>query len=138
MKIVLDSNVLFSALIKDSVTRKLILEYDDLFLFPFYIFEEMEEHKGELMIKSKMEKDKFEELLELLLKKVIIVSKEDLKIHKEESLEIVKDIDKDDTVFIACALAYPESIIWSDDKKLKEQNKVKILNTSEIIALLNK
>ena len=41
MKIVLDSNVFFSALIKDSLTRKLILEYDDLFLFPEIILEEM-------------------------------------------------------------------------------------------------
>ena len=50
MKIVMDSNVLFSALIRASTTRKLILEYGDLFLFPSYISEEAEKHKGELMI----------------------------------------------------------------------------------------
>ena len=56
-------------------------------------------------------------------------------ITKEEALEIVKDIDIDDTLFVACALAFPNSIIWSDDKKLKEQNKINILNTKEIMDL---
>ena len=136
MKIVLDSNVLFSALIKDSTTRRLILDYDDFFLFPSYIFEEMEEHKEELMQKSKMSKEDFDKLLELLLKKVLIVPEEVLKTYKDESIEIVKDIDLDDAVFIACALANPESVIWSDDKKLKRQNKVKILNSTEMMQYL--
>jgi len=33
MKIVIDSNILFSALIKDSTTRRLILEYEEPFSF---------------------------------------------------------------------------------------------------------
>ena len=138
MKIVLDSNVLFSALIRNSTTRKLILEYDDSFLFPSYILDEMEEHKEELMIKSKMSKEDFDKLLELLLKRVFFVPKESLKAHDEEAVEIVKDIDKDDAVFVACALAYPESIIWSDDKKLTKQNRVKVIGTSEMMTLLKK
>lgn len=136
MKIILDSNVLFSALIRDSTTRKLILEYDDFFIFPSYIFEEMEEHKDELLKKSKMNKEDFDKLLETLLKKVLIVPEEVLKGHKDEAIEIVKDIDLDDAVFFACALAYTESIIWSDDKKLKKQNKVKILNSTEMMQYL--
>ena len=43
MKIVLDSNILFSAIIRDSKTRELILEYSDSFLFPEYIFTELQE-----------------------------------------------------------------------------------------------
>jgi predicted nucleic acid-binding protein len=136
MKIVIDSNILFSALIRDSTTRRLILEYNDFFLFPSYIFEEMEEHKHELIEKSKMDSNDFEKLLQLILKKVHIVPKEALATHKEQAMEIVKDIDLDDALFIACAMAYPGSVIWSDDRKLKKQNKVKILNTTEIINIL--
>ena len=54
MQIILDSNVLFSALIRDSITRKIILEYDGKFLFPSFIFEEIEEHKHELVSKSNL------------------------------------------------------------------------------------
>jgi len=52
MKFVLDTNILFSALIKDGQTRQLILNYDDLFLCPSYVLEEMEEHLSELVSKS--------------------------------------------------------------------------------------
>lgn len=136
MNIIIDSNILFSALIKDSTTRQIILKYDNLFLFPEYIFEEMERHQQELFEKSQMNKKDFSQLLQIVLKKVIIVPNESLINYRKEALEIIKDIDKDDTIFIGCALAYPNSIIWSDDKKLKLQNKIKVLNTKEIIKLL--
>ena len=54
MNIIIDSNVLFSALIKNSFTRRIILEYQGLFLFPSIIFEETERHKEELLKKSGM------------------------------------------------------------------------------------
>jgi len=57
LNIVIDSNVLFSALIKDSLTRKMILLSTGTFLFPSFIFDELEKHKGELEEKSGMEKN---------------------------------------------------------------------------------
>lgn len=138
MKIIIDSNILFSALIKDSITRKIILNYDGYFLFPSYIFEEMEKHLDELLKKSKMEKHDFYTLLHLLLKKVMIVPTEILLPYKEEALQIVKDIDKDDAIFIACALRYQPCLLWTDDKKLKRQSRILIVDTAEIISLFKK
>ena len=132
MNIILDSNVLFSALIKDSITRKLILEYDGCFLFPAYIFDEFEKHKQDLLEKMKMSGSDSENLLNLLLKKVLIVPNEKLLEYKETAMQIIGTIDVDDVLFFACALAYPNSIIWSDDKALKRQNQVVVLNTAEI------
>ena len=136
MKIVIDSNILFSALIKDSITRRIILDYENQFLFPSYIFEEMEIHKTELLTKSKMKEKDFEELLSLLLRKVIIIPNEILLHYKKEAYQIIKDIDPDDVTFIACALAFNDSVIWSDDKKLKQQSKIRIKNTNEMYSLI--
>jgi len=119
MKIIIDSNVFFSALIKDSLTRKIILEYDGFFLFPEYIFEEMEKHINYLLRKSKMKTKDFELLLKLLLEKVRIVPMNELYKYRRKAYSINKEIDRDDVIFFACALAYKGSIIWSDDKKLK-------------------
>ena len=138
MNIIVDSNVLFSALIKNSTTRKIILEYDGLFLFPSFIFEEMHKHINELMQKSAMSIEEFNQLLKLILTKVKVVQAEMLYPHRDKALEIVKEIDTNDVLFIACALAYPKSVIWSNDKKLKKQNKIKVLNTAEIIHLQQK
>ena len=136
MNIIIDSNVLFSALIKDSISRRIILEYGGFFLFPSFIFEEMEKHKETLLKKSEMKAKDFNLLLNILLRKVMIVPTEVLFPYRKEAYEIVKDIDPDDILFIACALAYPDSFIWSDDKKLKQQSKIRIVNTSEMLNVL--
>lgn len=127
MCIVLDTNILFSALIRNSMTRKLILEYDKTFLFPEYIFEEAEKHKKEIIQKSKMGEDEFNKLFALLLRKVIIVPTEVLEPYHKEAYEIVKNIDINDMLFVACALAYKESIIWSNDSNLKNQSRIKVV-----------
>ncbi|MBI2672042.1 PIN domain-containing protein [Candidatus Woesearchaeota archaeon] len=136
MQIILDSNILFSALIKDSIIRKIILNFKGFFLFPSFIFEELEKHYDELIKKSRLNKDEFEDLLDIILSKVLIVPSEVLLKHKKEALEIVKDIDVDDVIFIACALAYDFSVVWSNDKNLKKQDSIKVCNTKEIIELL--
>ncbi len=124
------------SLIKDSLTRKIILEYDGLFLFPSYIFIEIQNHKKELLKKSGMSEYEFTRLTRLLLLKVVIVPHEVLVPFKEKAIEIVKDIDLDDVLFVACALAYPNSIIWSDDQKLKKQSVVRVINTREMLEFL--
>src|SRR3989344_391665 len=132
MRIVLDSNILFSALIKDSFVRRIILEYEGKFLFPYIIFEELLEHKDELIMKSGIERGDFDYLLCKLLRRVEVVLPEVLDLNKNKALEIMKNIDRDDVIFVACALAHPESVIWSDDKHLKKQNVIMVLNTREI------
>lgn len=136
MNIVIDSNILFSALIKDSLTRRLILDYGGLFLFPEFIFEEMEKHKKELLTKSKMDKQDFNRLLNIMLRKVIIVPNELIRAYKKEALHILRDIDVNDIAFIACALACRDSILWSDDKDLKRQTRIRIMNTKEAALIL--
>lgn len=138
MNVIIDSNTLFSALIKDSTTRRIILDYDGLFLFPSYIFIEMQKHKAELLKKSGMAENDLNKLLQLVLKKAVIVPNEVLLPYKEEAYEIVKAIDPDDVLFFACALAYKNSIIWSDDKRLKRQPKVQVLNTEEFAEYIKK
>jgi len=135
MRIVIDSNVLFSALIRDSTTRKIILDYDGLFLFPGFVFDEMNKHKAVLFEKSGMSKDEFNELLQIILDKAEIVPNNITKPYMREANELVKNIDADDKVFVACALAYPNSILWSNDHRLKAIRKITVKNTEEVIQL---
>ncbi len=80
--IVIDSNILFSALVKNSTTRRLILEYQGSFLFPEFIFEELEKHKQKLIEKSRMEPSKFDRLLSIILLKVQIIPNKILVKHR--------------------------------------------------------
>ena len=95
----------------------------------------MEYHIEELLRKSELSKQEFNTLLAIILKKVAIVPNESLLPFRSRALEVIKDIDKDDILFIACALAFPDSVIWSNDKKLKRQKAVRVLDTEEILKL---
>lgn len=51
-------------------------------------------------------------------------------------MKLVRDIDLNDILFVACALAHKESIIWSNDSDLKKQSRIKVINTGEAMELL--
>ena len=62
-----------------------------------------------------------------------MVSDEEIKPFVYEALKIIGEIDEEDSLFIACALAYSDSIIWSDDKHFKQQDKVGVYTTKKLI-----
>lgn len=136
MNVVIDSNVLFSALIKDSVSRSLILRYMGCFIFPMYILDELGKHQKEIQKKSGLTKKEFDQLLEVLLSKVVVAPNEVVDKNKKKAVELVKEIDLDDAVFVATALAYPNAVLWSNDKRLKQVKQIRVLDTKEIVELL--
>lgn len=54
----------------------------------------------------------------------------------EEAEKLIGGIDKDDVPIIATSLAYRDCPIWSDDKHFKQQKKIKILKTEDIIEII--
>ncbi|HII61102.1 PIN domain-containing protein [Pyrococcus horikoshii] len=55
----------------------------------------------------------------------------------EEALKIVGEIDRDDAPYFALALKINAGI-WSYDKKLYNQKKVKIFTTGELFEIIRK
>lgn len=137
MNIVIDTNIFISALIKDGITRDLIINSQDELLFPEFEFTEIKKHKNEILKKSGLENEEIDTLFQKLLKYVKIIQTEEIVFHREKAFEIIGKIDPDDVIFVATALAF-NSAIWSDDKHFKKQNKIKILTTKEIISFYRK
>jgi len=135
MIIVLDTNVFISAIIRDSSTRRLIIESKYVLLFPENIFQEIRKHKKEIINKAGFSEEEYDKLIAKILNYVHVIPEELIVFKKEEAYNLIKDIDLDDILFFATALTFKDSIIWSDDKKLKKQNKIKVLNTKEIIEI---
>ena len=134
MKLIVDANILFSALIKDGVTRELILN-DKLKLFtPEYIFEEVLNHLQELEIKTRASKNQIEEILQELIdeSKIYIMTLNSIKSYKKKAKEISPDIR--DVPYFAAALKIKGGI-WLNDKELKKQKHVKIYSTSDLLKL---
>lgn len=138
MKLVIDANILFSALIKEeSITRKLMINDSLILLSPEFIIEEFLEHLNELEnkvgIKSESLKEKFKELLRL--SNIRLISKKSYKKFIKQAEKISPDIGN--IPYFAIALLY-NIPIWSNDKILKNQNSTIIYSTNELTKLLDK
>src|SRR3989304_2616622 len=130
MDIVIDANVLFAALIKEDSFAYSLLFSDKFHLFtPEYIFTELEKHKAEILEKTERTTEEFFRLVETLKRRIVIVPLEELVPYVEESEKLTPD--PDDMAYFALALKL-NCAIWSNDKKLKEQDKIKIYNTHEL------
>jgi predicted nucleic acid-binding protein len=136
MKLVLDSNIIFSALIKKSITRNIILSDAFDLNAPEYIFSEITKHKELLLRKSKLEKRDFDALLLLLQKHVHLISNEKYDEKTTIAEDILEEIDITDSPFLALALALNCSI-WSNDGHFKQQNMVRVYTTKELTETIN-
>ena len=135
MKLVVNTNRIIAALIKDSTSRKIINNLNAELTTLDFTDEEIAEHKKELMNKSKINESEFNLILIKLKEKLINIDTNLVLTKLEEAKEIMDKIDKDDTYFIAAALA-TNSDIWSDDNHFQKQNKIKIWSTEELIKKL--
>jgi len=101
MDLVIDANVLFSALIKDSFTYNLLFNEKFHLFTPEYIFTELEKHKEEILEKTERTTEEFFRLLEILKRRIVIVPLEKLVPYVEEAEKLTPD--PDDMVYFALA-----------------------------------
>lgn len=135
MRFILDTNILLSALIKDSITRKIIIQSEWNFYYPEMSFHEVRKYKELVLKKSGMSETEYHKLLNLLLKKINIVPDERIMNYLEEAKKIMVLIDPDDVIFVATKFSIPDSIIWSDDTDFDKQLEVKVFKSAIIINL---
>lgn len=133
MILVIDANVLFSALIKNSITTELLFEEDLMLYTPEFIMDEFLKYEDLILNKTKRTKEKFVEIMHMLKETITVVPKEEYSKFMSEAEAISPD--EKDVAYIALALKL-NCGIWSNDKKLKEQDKVKVYSTSEVMKLI--
>ena len=132
MRIIVDSNIIISSLIKDSINRHLIASFDVLFYYPEEALDEIIRNKGEILEKGKISEQEFQVILTTLFKYIRIIKKEDLQSYIKEADRIIGNIHKNDVIFIAAALA-KNAIIWSNDTHFQKQKDIFVITTKDII-----
>ncbi|MCK5043986.1 PIN domain-containing protein [Candidatus Pacearchaeota archaeon] len=131
MNIIIDTNIFISALIKDSLTREIIVNSPFHFFIPEGELIEIKKYEKLIIKKSGLSAIELKELIRILLKYMNVVRNDLILEHKNKAKEIMGKIDKDDVIFIATALA-KNAVIWSDDKHFQKQKEIKIFTTKEI------
>lgn len=133
MRLVADTTELFSFFNEKSKARELSLSIKLSLQAPKFSLDEIEEHKDKIVKSFSLSELQFA-LVKKLLNTVVKFAKE-----KEYSklLSEAKEVspDPDDVDFFALALKL-NCAIWSEDKELKKQSRVKVLNTKELSKLL--
>jgi predicted nucleic acid-binding protein len=136
VKYVLDVNVLLSSLIKDSVTREIILESGLDFYFPEISYIKIIEYKNYIMKKASLNDKEFFVLLTKVMSHINFIKREDLMPYWDMAFDIMKN-DEEDAIVLAAALALGKnSIILSNDKHLKKQKVVRVITTKECYSML--
>jgi len=135
MKLVIDSNIVFSALISPNGITKRILLLEELELFgPQNLFDEINKYKEEIFKKSGLTQEQFEIFLIVVSSRINLITDEELADFIEKADEICPD--PNDTAFFALSMAKGIPL-WSNDKELKKQNVVKVINTEELVKMID-
>ena len=144
MKIIVDTNIVFSAILNsNSRIGKILLNSKEHFQFFTcnYLRTEIQRHRNKLLKLTKLTEDQLSELEDLITQHINFIDErlipQDILIKTEIQL---KAIDPDDTVFIALA-KHLEGKLWTGDLQLYNGLKAKrfkdIILTSDLSLLLD-
>ncbi|KUG05606.1 motif tonb-dependent receptor protein signature [hydrocarbon metagenome] len=138
VRVVIDTNVLIGALVKDNSYKARILRNRQfLFFFPDYGLAEIEKFRISICSKRGMIPGclSYDYAIKYLLESVTIVPRQLYNDQVSRAYSEMAAIDPKDTPFLALAL-HLESPLWSDDSHLKRQTLVPCYSTHEIQDLL--
>ena len=129
MILIIDANVLFSALIKNSLTAELIFNEDILLSTPEFIITEFFKYEDLILKKTHRTREEFVQIMHLLNDVITVIPKEEYSEYIEEAEEISPD--PKDILYLALALKM-KCPVWSNDGKLKNQDKVEVFSTQDL------
>ncbi len=134
MKLVVDTNIIFSGLLSPNGTiSDLLLNSSNTFEFytPTYLLDELENHRKKLLKISGFSEREIDFLHRNLFKKIDLIDLESIREETwKKAIDLTQDVDEYDAPFLALALEL-EAPLWTGDKKL-----IKGLHTTGIDWIL--
>ncbi len=132
MNLVIDANILFSLIISKSKVEDVFIHNNISLYSPEFIKVEIEKHIKTILNKTHRSKTEISEILDIFSRRIKLIQYKDFAEFYEKA-EIISP-DKNDAAYFALALKL-KCAIWSNDKKLKEQNVIKVYSSEELIAI---
>jgi predicted nucleic acid-binding protein len=131
MRLIVDTNILFSYFWEYSVTRKILMSRDMELFSPEFALEEINKYRNEIIDKNNLTDEGFEQVR---FDVAIAVKFVPLEEYSSELKRVRFCPDQNDIDFFALAIKM-KLPIWSNDAKLKGQKKVKIMATEELLEM---
>ncbi|MBU1204154.1 MAG: hypothetical protein KKG60_03755 [Nanoarchaeota archaeon] len=138
MKIVVDANVIFSALLSKRGTfdiffiNKVLNKFE--FIAPEFLLIEINKHFNEILKRSKLSSIEILGLFKFLKEELDFIPFSEFNSFLDKALDLTREHEKDVQYFsLALKTGCP---IWSNEKRFKKQSSIQILDTSEMLRLL--
>lgn len=126
-KYVIDSNVIFSALISG---KQIYLNLFDEFTFyiPDFVFLEIDKYKAVILSKTKLTKRELQNFIKRLFQQIIVIPSLYIEEkNRKKATDLCMDIDLKDTVYVALSIEMKLPLV-TRDKPLYEGLKKKDFN----------
>jgi len=144
MRVVVDSSILFSAFITPSGKTANILLNPSLVFEKYcchFLIVELFKHQPKIIQCSRLDEEEVLEVLYTILKKIDFINDTQIPIEIwEEANELTIDVDKADKAHVALTLHIEDSYLWTGDKPLIKELKIKgferVLTTDELLRKL--
>ncbi|HOY19331.1 MAG TPA: PIN domain-containing protein [Haliscomenobacter sp.] len=142
MKIVVDTNIVFSAMLNPSATIGQILIYGQRqfqFYAPNLVKEEIKRHRGKLIaLAEHFDESTFEDIRDEVLSCLHFISEEQIPFdYWHNAIPIVRDTDMNDIAFVVLA-EYLDARLWTGDKQLSaglaRRGFSRVITTNELSA----
>ncbi len=134
MKLVVDTNILFTQFWKNSFTKKLFTNRSLELYSPEFALEEIKIHTKEILDKTELDKVEFNRLREELVLLIKFMPLKEYSDLLKNALKLI--LDKNDVDFLALALKL-NCAIWSNDPHLKQRDQIKVFTTEELFEVLS-
>jgi predicted nucleic acid-binding protein len=122
MRIVVDTNIVFSAILspKSKIVRILFQKSEVKFYSTNLLLAEIKKHKNKIIKLSSFSDEEFEQISDFINSRITFI---DVRIIPRKfytfAENLTHDVDINDTEFVALA-EYIDAKLWTGDKKLKD------------------
>lgn len=137
MLLVIDTNILFAATLRDSTVRKILLSTPIKFVVPKYAFDELLDHVDEICERNGKSIDINLEIMSIIKEHVEESIHSPSMEYIKEAKDVMDPIDPNDAAILAVALSIKCDGIWTDDAHFLKQKHVKVWRTRDLIHFID-
>ena len=143
MKLVVDTNIVFSTLLNPhSAIGEILMNIQDEFTFfaPEILKEELQRYAPKIAAYSKLNPNDLADIEKAVLSTITFISEDTISERSWiRALDLTKDVDEDDTPFIALGIEL-DAKVWTGDKVLSDGLSKKgadaVITTAELKKLI--
>ncbi|MBI4393322.1 MAG: PIN domain-containing protein [Euryarchaeota archaeon] len=134
MRLVVDSNVVFAALLRDGATRAILVDPPLGLVAPEWMLAEMRRHRRAIIERANLSGPEFNLLFLLVTDGIEIVARVDYDAFIGEATNRMRGRDPGDAPFLALALALDCDGIWTQNVRHFENTGARIWTTKDLLS----